>query len=62
MSRREGTAATTLVNGVKQQDVQSLSPRHVAGLLGHSTLEITELYYVRKDTTRFAGITAGFEL
>ena len=36
--------------------------RRVADLLGHSTSEITELYYVKKDTGRLAGITAGFEL
>ena len=58
------TFATTLVNGVKQPDgnIKSLSPRQVADLLGHSTSEITELYYVKKDTTRLAGITAGCEL
>lgn len=58
------TFATTLVNGVKQPDgsIRSLSPRQVADLLGHSTSEITELYYVKKDTARLAGITAGFEL
>lgn len=58
------TFATTLVNGVKQPDgtIKSLSPRQVADLLGHSTSEITELYYVRKDTARLAGITMGFEL
>ncbi len=58
------TFATTLVNGVKQPDgtIKSLSPRQVADLLGHSTSEITELYYVKKDTSRLAGITAGFEL
>ncbi len=58
------TFATTLVNGVKQPDgsIKALSPRQVADLLGHSTSEITELYYVRKDTSRLAGITAGFEL
>ena len=58
------TFATTLVNGVKQPDgtIKSLSPRQVADLLGHSTSEITELYYVKKDTARLAGITAGFEL
>ena len=58
------TFATNLVNGVKQPDgtIKALSPRQVADLLGHSTSEITELYYVRKDTTRLAGITAGFEL
>ena len=55
------TFATTLVNGVKQPDgsIRSLSPRQVADLLGHSTSEITELYYVKKDTARLAGITAG---
>lgn len=58
------TFATTLVNGVKQPDgtIKSLSPRQVADLLGHSTSEITERYYVKKDTSRLAGITAGFEL
>ena len=58
------TFATTLVNGIRQSDgsIRSLSPRQVADLLGHSTSEITELYYVKKDTTRLAGITAGFEL
>ena len=58
------TFATTLVNGVKQPDgtIKSLSPRQVADLLGHSTSEITELYYVRKDTSRLNGITEGFEL
>ena len=58
------TFATNLVNGVKQPDgsFKALSPRQVADLLGHSTSEITELYYVKKDTRRLAGITAGFEL
>ncbi|MBP3521389.1 MAG: site-specific integrase [Oscillospiraceae bacterium] len=58
------TFATTLVNGVKQPDgsIRSLSPRQVADLLGRSTSEITELYYVKKDTARLAGITAGFEI
>ena len=58
------TFATNLVNGVKQPDgsIKALSPRQVADLLGHSTSEITELYYVKRDTSRLAGITAGFEL
>ena len=58
------TFATTLVNGVKQEDgsIKSLTPRQVADLLGHSTSQITELYYVKKDTTRLNGITNGFEL
>ena len=58
------TFAATLVNGVKQLDgsIKALSPSQVADLLGHSTSEITELYYVKKDTSRLAGITAGFDL
>ena len=58
------TFATNLVNGIRQPDgtIKSLPPRQVADLLGHSTSEITELYYVRKDTSRLSGITNGFEL
>ena len=58
------TFATNLVNGVKQPDgsLRALSPRTLDRVLGHSTSEITELYYVKKDTSRLAGITAGFEL
>ena len=58
------TFATNLVNGIKQSDgtVKSLSPRQVADLLGHSTSEITERYYVKKDTKRLIGITEGFEM
>ncbi len=44
------TFATNLVNGQKQPDgtIKALSPRQVADLLGHSTSQITELYYVKK--------------
>ena len=58
------TFATNLVNGQKQPDgtIKSLSPRQVADLLGHSTSQITELYYVKKDTSRLSGITEGFEI
>ncbi len=58
------TFATNLVNGVKQPDgtIQALSPKQVADLLGHSTSQITEMYYVKKDTSRLAGVTDGFEL
>ena len=43
------TFATNLVNGIKQPDgsIRSLTPRQVADLLGHSTSEITERYYVK---------------
>lgn len=58
------TFATNLVNGIKQPDgsIKSLTPRQVADLLGHSTSQITELYYVKKDTSRLVGITDGFEI
>ena len=58
------TFATNLVNGIKQEDgtIKSLTPRQVADLLGHSTSQITEMYYVKKDTSRLAGVTDGFEL
>ena len=58
------TFATRLINGVKQPDgsIKALSPKQVADLLGHSTSQITEMYYVKKDTSRLQGITDGFEL
>ena len=58
------TFATNLVNGVRQPDgtLHALLPRQVADLLGHSTSQITELYYVKKDTARLGGITDGFEI
>ena len=36
--------------------------REVADLLGHTTSEITELYYVKRDMKMLNGITDGFEL
>ena len=58
------TFATRLVNGIKQADgtIRSLTPRQVADILGHSTSQITELYYVKKDTKRLSGLTNEFEL
>ena len=46
--------ATQLINGVKQPNgtILALSPRQVAGFLGHSTSQITEMYYAKRDTTR----------
>ena len=58
------TFATNLVNGVKQPDgtIKALSPKQVADILGHTTSQITEMYYVKKDTSRLSGITDGFEI
>lgn len=57
------TFATNLVNGIKQPDgtIKSLTPRQVADLLGHTTSEITEMYYVKRDLTKLEGVTDGFE-
>ena len=58
------TFATNLINGVGQPDgtIRALSPKQVADLLGHSTSQITEMYYVKKDNARLSGITDGFEI
>ena len=58
------TFATSLVNGVKQSDgtVKALTVKQVADLLGHSTTQVTEMYYVKKDTARLNGITNDFNL
>ncbi len=58
------TFATNLVNGIKQPNgtIKFLTPRQVADLLGHSTSEITERYYVKKDTAYLSGITDEFKL
>lgn len=58
------TFATRLINGTKDNNgnIKSLTPRQVADLLGHTTSEITELYYVKRDTNMLNGITDGFEL
>ena len=46
----------------KDGNIKSLTPKQVADLLGHTTSEITELYYVRRDMKMLNGITDGFEL
>ena len=58
------TFATTLINGIKQPDgsIKSLTVKQVANLLGHTTTEITELYYVKKDNTKLEGLTDAFNL
>ena len=58
------TFATRLINGVKQPDgsVKSLTVKQVAELLGHTTSEITEIYYVKRDNSRLVGLTDSFNL
>ncbi|MBQ3417322.1 MAG: tyrosine-type recombinase/integrase [Ruminococcus sp.] len=45
------TFATTLINGIKQPDgtIKCLPVKQVADILGHTTTEITELYYMTGD-------------
>ena len=47
---------------VKQPDgtIKSLTVKQVADLLGHSTTQVTEMYYVKKDTSMLNGITNDF--
>ena len=56
--------ATTLINGIKQPDgtIKNLPIKQVADILGHTTTEITELYYVRRESDKLNGVTDGFEL
>ena len=56
------TFATNLVNGVKQPNgtLKALTVKQVADLLGHSTTQVTEMYYVKKDTSMLNGITNDF--
>lgn len=58
------TFATNLVNGQALPDgtIKSLTLRQVADLLGHTTSEITEMYYVKRDLAKLNGITDGFKL
>lgn len=58
------TFATNLVNGIRQSDgtIKCLTPKQVADLLGHTTSEITEMYYVKRNDEMLKGITDGFEI
>ena len=58
------TFATNFVNGVSLDDgtVKALTPRQVADLLGNTTSEITEMYYVKRNMDMLMGDTNGFEL
>ena len=52
------------MNGIKQYDgsIKALSPKQVADILGHTTSQITEMYYVKRDNSRLNGVTDGFEI
>ena len=57
-----GRTITSSLSIFATSRLKSLTPRQVADLLGHSTSQITELYYVKKDTSRLSGITNDFDL
>lgn len=42
--------------------VKALTPMQVADLLGRTTSEITEMYYVKRNTDMPMGVTNGFKL
>lgn len=58
------TFATNLVNGIRQPNgtIKCLTPKQVADLLGPTTSEITEMYYVKRNDEMLKGITDGFEI
>ncbi len=64
LSKYRVTFATKLINATKCADgsIKTLNIKAVADILGHTTTEITERYYVKKDTSRLTGITDGFEI
>ena len=47
---------------ISHKSIKTLNIKAVADILGHTTTEITERYYVKKDTSRLTGITDGFEI
>ena len=58
------TFAATLINGIRQPDgtLKTLTVKQVADLLGHTTSEITEIYYVKRDNNKPSGLTDQFNL
>ena len=58
------TFTTRLIDGVKDinENIKSLPQKQVADLLDHTTSEITELYYVKRDLKMLNVVTDGFEL
>ena len=58
------TFATTLINGIRQPDgtLKTLPVKQVADLLGHTTSEITEIYYVKRDNNKLSGLTDSFNI
>ena len=57
------TFATNLVNGRKDEngEIHTVPIRTVADILGHTTTEITELYYVKRDMGNLNGATDAFK-
>ena len=45
-----------------EQNNQKQQLKQVADILVHTTSQITEMYYVKKDTTRLNGLTDAFSI
>ena len=58
------TFATRLINGIEDENgnLDTLTVKQVADLLGHTTSSVTEKYYVRREPDKLSGITDEFEL
>ena len=58
------TFGSTLANGIRQPDgsIKVLSVKQVSNILGHTTSEVTEMYYIKKDNTKLEGMTDVFNL
>ena len=58
------TFGSTLANGIRQPDgsIKVLSVKQVSNILGHTTSEVTEMYYIKKDNTKLEGLTDAFNL
>jgi hypothetical protein len=60
---RRRTKAKSIAAGVPASAFIAFSKLpEFANLLGHSTSEITEMYYVKNDTARLEGISNWFEI
>ena len=62
MIRRYGNPSGVYKQSREAAEIVLEARTQVADLLGHTTSEITEMYYVKKDTTRLLGITNDFQV
>lgn len=58
------TDATPLIYGIKQLygTLKTLPVKQVDNLLGYTNSQITEIFYVKRDTSRLSGLADEFNL